>query len=322
MIDTQATADIANPPPNRLTPLFVFGVARSGTTFSGYLLNRHPHIRCSHEAVIFQDGLRIYQRSCNLQDKLAFDTLLEQLSKCDAGSKTNRWIAETLRTHKDELYRRHQQQPGFSTLIEAVFDLAQQNLKCFGNKFIRVEYCPLLLKQWPHARVVLLIRDPRAAFASQKRYFDMRLKYAAIYWNMHVRYALEQAEDRERYRAVRFEDLMHNPVEHLSAILSFAGQDQPGLAEQIVSEVPPRLEALSKWREQLSAEEVKRLEEYCYEQMCTFGYQPELATAPRRIATGERLVETLRQYAGKLPLDLGEWQRKRLWSRFWQMVRS
>jgi hypothetical protein len=321
MTENPATAENTHSPTTRLTPLFVFGVARSGTTFSGYLLNRHPHIRCSHEAVIFQDGLRIYQHSRNLHDKPAFGSLLERLAECDAGSKTNRWIAETLRTYGDELYRRHQQQPGFPTLIEALFDLAQQNLHCFGNKFIRVEYCPLLLKQWPHARVVLLIRDPRAAFASQKRYFGMRLKYAAIYWNMHVRFALEHAEDRERYRVIRFEDLMHAPVEHLSEILSFAGQD-PGLAEQIVSEVPPRVEALSKWREQLSSDEVQQLEEYCFEQMCTFGYQPELARGQRRITAAGRLIETLRQYAGKLPLDLGEWQRKRLWSRFWQMVRD
>ena len=60
---------------------------------------------------------------------------------------------------------------------------------CWANKMLRVELCPDLLRFWPTARVVVLMRDPRAVFSSQRMRFNSRIKYSAIYWNTHSRWA-------------------------------------------------------------------------------------------------------------------------------------
>lgn len=303
-------------------PVFICGVARSGTTFSGYLLNRHPHIRCTHEAVIFQDGMQIYEQCRDRHEPAGFRRLIERLAELDAGAKAHPWLAETLRAQVDELYARHQERPGFATVIEGAFTLARPGVTCFANKLIRTEFCPTLLREWPQAKIVLLIRDPRAAYASQRKFFGMRLKYAAIYWNLHVQYALAQRDNAERFLIVRFEDLMAAPAEQLGRILDFAGQGGPGVAEDIVAQVPPRREALHKWRQQLPPGDVRRLEAYCYDGMQAFGYAPEQATGPRRITAAGRLLETARQYARQIPLRPQVWRQKQLVRRLWQVVRG
>lgn len=303
-------------------PLFVCGVARSGTTFAAYLLNRHPRIRCTYEAAIFQDGLRIYEQARNPHTPQGFQKLIERLAACDAGSQAHPWLAKSLRAHVAELYRRHCAQPRFATIVQSVFTLAWPNLTCFANKLIRTEFCPLLLREWPQARIVLLIRDPRAAYASQRRHLGLRLKYAAIYWNLHVQYALSCRDDGERFLLVRFEDLMEAPAAQLARILAFADHSDPAIAAEIVAQVPPRREALGKWRHELSPTQVRKLEEYCYDGMRALGYAPEWATGPRRITPARRLLEVARQYASRVPLSPHVWRRKRLVSRTWQMLRG
>jgi hypothetical protein len=321
----QTCAAVDQPAPaftaaSRPVPLFVFGVARSGTTFTAYLLNRHPRILCAREARVFHEGLYEYERCRNHQDRAEFRELLRRLARCDEGARSHPWLAETLKSNIDELYRRHQARPSFATLIEAAFELARPGLTCFANKFIRPELCPLMLQYWPHAKVVLLLRDPRAAYASQRRFFKMRLKYAAIYWNLHARYALAQRDDAARSLLVRYEDLMRSPVDQLARILRFANQWEPSLPESIVRAVPPRSATLEKWRDALSPAEVKRLEEYCYDGMRALGYMPEHARRPRHIGSVGRAVETVRQYAGQVPLRVDTWRRQRLGARFLQMV--
>lgn len=319
---SSGTVDSENAAAMQLTPLFIFGVARSGTTYTSYLLNQHPTIRCAREAVVFQEGFSHYARSRNLRDPVQFRQLLERLASCDAGSRANQWLSEALLEHGEALYQYHQQHPSFGAIISKAFELSQPGLTCFANKFIRTEFCSLLLREWPEARIVLLVRDPRAAYASQRRYFGMRLKYAAIYWNLHAQYALRLQDVDPRYLVLRFEDLMQSPVEHLERLLQFANQNQPGLAEQIIAQIPPRRASLDKWRDDLSTGEVRRIEAYCYESMQSFGYVPEQAHGACKITTLGRLSETVLQYANQVPLDLATWRNKRIISRFWQVARG
>jgi len=72
----------------------------------------------------------------------------------------------------------------------------------------------------------------------------------------------------------------------------------------------------------LSSSDVRTIEQHCFEGMTAFGYAPRIATGPRQIGTTGKAIETIRQYAGQIPLSIDSWRRKRLLPRFLQMIRS
>lgn len=105
-------------------------------------------------------------------------------------------------------------------------------------------YARQLLEAYPHARMVHLVRDPRAVLASQKNRWRrrslggtnvpwsevlrVRVNYHAYtiadMWNRATEAANCMA-DHHRFMAVRFEDLVARPAAELSRICRFLGID-------------------------------------------------------------------------------------------------
>lgn len=304
----------------RSVPLFVFGVARSGTSYTHALLNAHPEIRLSYEGRLVREGPWLYRRHRRLHEREDFFALLDELCACEEEPQ-NAWMVDVMRTHRDQLYRRHSEQPSCARLLESVYMLPDP-VRCWGNKILRVEACPQLLELWPDARVLILVRDPRAVYASQLRFFRTRIRYSALYWNLHSRWTREHAADPARYLVVRYEDFVREPLPVLRGILERVGLWQPASAARMLETHPARADGVEGWRRVLTGDQVRTIEGYCAEEMERWGYAPELGVPSRRMGAVTRGVETLLENARRVPLDPAWWLRKDLLRRFLQALRG
>jgi hypothetical protein len=128
----------------------------------------------SYESRLVTEGWRTYQRAKRLDNSQSFDKLLRQLKTYDQNEELNRWICDALTpdtvagaSKMASLFEFHRQNPSFQTLVEAIYSLPSP-VQHWGNKMLRIEETPPILKLWPDARFIVLSRDPRAIYASQK----------------------------------------------------------------------------------------------------------------------------------------------------------
>ena len=295
----------------RPTPLFVFGVARSGTSYFHHLLAAHPQVRLSYEARLVKEGEYFYRRVRDPLDRGQFFELLERMADCETAEPQNRWLVESIRRHSEELYVEHSRAPSFAALMEAVY-MKPVPVACWGNKMLRVEMCPDMLRFWPDAKVVILVRDPRAVYASQARLFNTRIKYSAIYWNTHSRWTRTRALDSNRYVVIKYEDFVEHPRQWLERVFEMVGLSDRAATDPILEARPPRTDSLAKWRALLDAEQALTIERLCFDEMTHWGYKPERAASGVRTGRIAEAVETVRQYASEVPFDIAWWRRKQV----------
>ena len=302
-------------------PLLVFGVSRSGTSYLHDLLKAHPQIHFSYESRTIREGNYYYSSHKNLQDRQEFYKLLEELCKCEEEEPINRWMLYVINEYREELFRRHTINPSFSKLIENIYMLPDP-VRCWGTKLLRVEVCPELLHHWPNTKVVILIRDPRAVYSSQYKFYKMRVKYSAIYWNIHSNWTRKHAMNSSQYLVIKYEDFVENPSTELSKILKLAEIYDTDVMEKMLTDHPPFKEGLSKWRKSLDTRDIYKIESICFDEMKFWGYTPEVAHKPKQVGSLTKGLEALLNNAGSIPLDIHWWRRKKLLKRFLALLRS
>src|ERR687897_3165379 len=89
-----------------------------------------------------------------------------------------------------------------------------------------VHHLDFLLSVWPHAKVVVLVRDGRDVALSLKRLpFGPNNAWAAAQWWARGVRAGRKAVERhpDRVRCVRYEDLAERPSEQVRAVCDFLG---------------------------------------------------------------------------------------------------
>lgn len=305
-----------------MDPVFVVGVSRSGTTYLHHLFNTHPQIRLSYEGHLFNEGWECYRDYQDLTNRKQFEQLIEELVKCDRNERLNDWIGSSISDSVDELFDRHQQNSSFTDLIEHIYQLPGP-VDCWGNKMLRVEMAKGILKHWPDARFIVLIRDPRAVYASQKKFFPgRRLIYSAIYWNMHALAIKEELIPKEKLLLFKYEDLVQNPREYLEQTLKFLGIWDQEAAKQMLETHPASSKSLQKWRSSLTDDEVLMIERVCFDEMKYYGYEPELAKSRIQLSTFTKAVETFLDKKSSIPWRLSDWKRKNVLRRFLATIRN
>jgi hypothetical protein len=220
------TSGTSTPSPSRLTPdallhnarpLFLFGAARSGTTFLCRILNAHPRVLMTNEsAVVLQLGELIRRSHIGASEGIVF------------GKSHNKAWSDVLRAESrgliERFYERVAQQK-----VDAEGDSDQ--LAYYGDKHPHLFLCFDLLEEiYPDAMYIHLMRDPRDAALSIAKMSGSSYQEALENWKIfddHNRAFIERS-DSESVHALKYEDLVQDSYGAAERIFGLLGlkQDQ------------------------------------------------------------------------------------------------
>ena len=193
------------------------------------------------------------------------------------------------------------------------------------------DHLPCVFARFPHARVLMTIRDPRALLATQiqlernrrRRRFSVYLTIK--HWRTAARVALQQqgAAADARILVVGFRRMLETPEEWMRKICAFldiafdpallrptkAGQRWEGNSAVRQSFDCISTEPCYRWKKELSEEEIGWVEWHCRELMEPLGYEPTLS---RRC-----LKHWVKPIPGETPREYlkSRWYSARRWKR-------
>jgi hypothetical protein len=261
-----------------MTPVFVGGCDRSGTTVLGAMLGTHSDCLCVPESqfIIAAISSPRFSRS-NLDVAAALDLIANH-------PRFRIWqtgLGESTTSPRPTA-------TSYAELIEWL--VTRYGTKC-GKPSARiwvdhtpsnVKYAASLFELFPGGKLVHIVRDGRAVASSLLR----------------------------RVARVRYEDLISRPEETLKRLCAFAGIDyQPGMVEGTGFRVPaftraqhalvgqrPSPSRIDAWRGELSPRQVEIFESIAGDMLTYLGYSATYGPRAQPMSTSERMVAHLRQY--------------------------
>jgi Sulfotransferase family len=242
-------------PADGYSPIFVGGLQRSGTTLMRQILNSHPHIACGPESKLFRDHRleRIYTDLRTIWPTLlsphyAFDPHMVDVVM--AGLIHSIFMPYSQKQGKP---RWAEKTPNNILVIDTLFAL------------------------FPAAQFIHMIRDPRDAFCSvrQRAAKDMphwatkTPERTAAEWCRRINCGFAWRARPDRYREVRYEELVTQPEATLRSLFAFLGEPW---AASVLENNPTFSTSVGRWRSELSDAEVAETEAVAGQTMRALGY--------------------------------------------------
>jgi len=229
-------------------PVFIVGNSRSGTTMMGHILRNHPDIFTLHHELHF------FEQLCASRDYgriLGFDEAVGLAARLLCINHDSYWRQGDPSRFTEEA----------KTIVLSIQDNPMTPVVVF-ERFLRyvamlngkpipcdqtpryILYIADILRLYPDARVINMIRDPRPVLLSQKYkwrrrwmgYKNFPLKESirtkinyhpvtmSLIWKASVR-AAGRFADHPRVLLVKYEDVLSDPEREVGRICSFLGVD-------------------------------------------------------------------------------------------------
>ena len=308
------------------SPIFIVGYIHTGTSLLKTILKRNPAVwAVAGETHFFQDLARIKGEFPDLSDAethrdyIVFLIKLAYLGNKRAMWRRDEWSLADFGLTDAFLNDMLATTAGVNE-YEALFGMVNDRLAANAGKTLWLEKTPehvyylgQLLRYLPDAKVIELVRDPRATLASRKLRqtgdewldaketkesleVDRMTNYDPLLDAMMWKEAINAAHDARRDRpqniiTVRYEDLAVNPVETLQRICRFTGLDYSDdmlevgwvnaatqMSEAGSNAQAPRVgvstTAIEKWRKSLEEDEIFLAQAILKSEMREMGYQP------------------------------------------------
>ncbi len=276
----------ALPAPRKL--LFIVGFPRSGTTWLRTLLAAHPDVAALEAESYLFDDLYLGHLDASWQAEHAHAA---------AGGKPFALSAMLSGAEFDALLR------GFASVVLARVARARPEAGLVVEKTpTHARFAPLILRLFPEAYFLHVIRDPREVFCSTRaaargwgRFWASEdVVDVTRRWELLLCEALALASLTPRYRQLRYEDLLADTPGGLAGLFAWLDLDHtPELCRSLAeacsldslrqrwSHNPGffRRGAAAGWRDELRRSEIAIIEYLAGERMRALGY--ELAVAPR-----------------------------------------
>lgn len=192
-------------------PIFILGNGRSGTTLMRFMLNAHPDIHISEEVCyhFWMDNFRGSLRKRLYQYFHSFSYA---------------WLRLDPQTVLDTLPANFSEQDSAQIYLRILqCKAAQYGKSRYGEKGpLLTEQLDQLFSDYPHARILHMVRDPRAVVYS---HFTMPWSTSSfIGANLMVRVNMHRiARYGDRVLTVRLEDVLRQPEAELRRVLDFVG---------------------------------------------------------------------------------------------------
>ncbi len=274
------------------SPFFIIGASRSGTTLLRLMLNAHSSVYIPDEMNYFHwMDLRTDLSSWRIprtddRYRHLVRTYLHDRSRLFSDDLT--MLEARILETPDRTLR-----GPYRTLLE--HGMKQAGSDVWGEKTPRnLYFVDILHEMFPDGRFLHVIRDPRAVTHSMSTspYYSNETVFNALNWRRSIRRGvqlLHQHVPRDRYRTVRYEDLVQAPEASVKAICSFLElsferemmdfykTSHRHIHQKIQTpsvQQPVNQKSLDKWKTGLSEAHVRVVERLCASEMRRFGYAP------------------------------------------------
>lgn len=287
--------------------LFVFGAARSGTTYLNNLLDNWFDYGMGPEGTFVAQFAARLNRYGDLEDDANLNRLIEDVSRCEMLEITRHKYAEEHRFDvTPEMIRAALPARTYAGVVYSVFAcVAQaQDRKHVGNKNPAFwQTLPLLESLFPDtARYLCIVRDGRdVALSTMQMEWGHRSSYVcAQTWvqSLHAVHDFARQVPPERLLVIRYEDLLDDPTVTIGRLEAFLGVDLGARRAQLLAEAEgnPKRKNYGKWRTQMSPGDIRQFEAVAGAELAAYGYERTLESP--RVSTleagGHRFVEFLR----------------------------
>jgi hypothetical protein len=272
------------------SPIFIVGTARSGTTLMASMLDAHPRLNMLPiETEIFSLWQRRW-RHLDLGKPDDFERFWAEFS-------TNvRFKQLDLDLIRPRLTRSHPSNAKFILTTIAEIDAEKNGKKRWGEKTPNHWTCiDRILRAYPDAQIIIMVRDPRACVASilKTPWNVLDEQGYSRQWVDFVHVLRQWASDK-RVRIASYENLIKEPVQVLGDLCGWLGEeysdsmlDRSRLADRLNSLKgwqlehyqkalkPISIKSLSAWRTELDSNQIAIIEHVCGKLMREFGYEIE-----------------------------------------------
>lgn len=303
--------------------VFIVGCARSGTTLLQRVVNAHPQIAVTDESRWI---VRCFDHGRGLSPEgLVGPEFVSQLLEEPKFAPAWRISREELQSLLEEL-----QPVPYERFVAGIFNLYGRALgkALVGNKtpaFVRA--LDTLHRLWPQTRIVHLIRDGRDVAMSMmawpkvqqrkvkpailKTWEEDPISTIALWWEFSVRRGREEGASlgRAQYYEIRYESLVNDPVNEVSALCVFLGLPYDDVMlryhEDRVRAKPSRdakhawlpiTPGLRDWKAQMAVEDVERFEAAAGELLEQLGYSRAVRRhQPEKVRHASRLRDVFMQ---------------------------
>jgi len=313
-------------------PFFVVGCGRSGSTMLREMFNKHSQVYIPGESyfihMLYWDwhpGMGDAELESFFQKLVVIPPPPERAVIDDMG-----WEHDELKAF---LYESRDKE--FSDVVRGIYELGMRRAGkvMWGDKTPRyVLYLPLLIKLFPQARIIHLVRDGRDVALSYLG-FDSgptTVRDAARYWRYMAGVGRHFHKERPDvpYIEVRYEDLVLEPeagikeicrfldIQYEPAMVDFqAGHKRPTEKDSFGHELvgrPVTAGRVGRWRKEMTERDVVVFEALAGRRLQDFGYAT--ATRPTThwpLAVSTKLWDGIRE-AGLGVTRLGQRFRQRL----------
>jgi hypothetical protein len=309
---------------------FVAGQAKSGTTLLVALLDNHPELLVlPEETAYFPTVLTKYApRGRRAQfDYITKESLSNVLfgGPCKWGKRdysyfpTSRFLQtfeqmafDPVNVERDLLVIMLEAYA--ATLDRSLDSITRWIEKTPANR----KYLPAIHSRFPHARILVTMRDPRAIFAAQialektRQLGTFSTYYCISHWREVAKVALRAKKGEDKTLIlVPYEKLILEPAEWMKQICAFleieydpaivltptkAGKFWEGNSATETAFSRISTEPLTRWQSDLSEEEIGWVEWHCRDLMPEFGYEPRLGERALRHFMKPTRYERPKQY--------------------------
>lgn len=312
-----------------MTPLFIVGVPRSGTTLMRSLMQVFDRVYLPPDE--FQ--LLPFILSSNLSTE-RLDTVLRTSNFADHMRRRNLWPDDAC---LEEIVKKAD---GPSVFQSLVLGIARKDKKLnptyWGDKTPEnLFHLDAIFATWPDARIIHVIRDPRSTVFSMKKSWGRSLTRSSVVWRDGVNAISRHkaGQNRDRIFEFRYETLTSDPASEIGKLAKWLNLPfDPSDLNDIQTEERWSTAKLSgiqqrgaAWDRPEYATDAKIIESICFDAMALAGYAPKYATAAMepskvalKLAKGADGWRVLRSYANErgwasaVYYKLRQWRTSRL----------
>jgi hypothetical protein len=285
-------------------PLFIVGMPRSGTKLLRGLLSKHPRIRIlaaeTDFLAFFEEWIERHGRPVSAE---AFERFAREVQ---AGNYFNfrRKPAPFRWQEWRAACNGHFDVGGlFEGFARYELDADRGSGLIWADKSpAYIRHIPLILRHFPGARVVHIVRDVRDHCVSMRNTWGKDLRRSAWRWGRDVLKAHRQCLSMPgRCLELRFEQLLQDPETQMRRICLFLDLEFSADLTQLAQSVEGRGDAAGrtdivrdnfrKFEQRLTRKEIVSIESLAWNAMQALGYEPLYATGQTQLsATMQKIL--------------------------------